>query len=231
MAFPVVAAVNGGNNPGDTANHTVNLPAGINAGDLLLVFFASDGNPTIGFPGGWTCLFQEWAAGGSPAVRFGCWYRIADGGEGATINVTTSASERSAHTSYRIVDYFGVPEAGTPVASGPTPNPDPPSSSPSWGALDTLWLAACGYDSNKTVTFYPTNYTDGRNDLANQVDGCGVGTARRELNAASENPGTFTISGNDQWVANTVAIQPKSIPVGGGAGGVTSAAGILLVGA
>lgn len=54
MAFPQVPANNGGFSNTDITNHVVNLPANISAGDCLLVFFASDGNPTITFPGGWT---------------------------------------------------------------------------------------------------------------------------------------------------------------------------------
>ena len=206
MAFPQVAAVNGGNNPFTTTNHTVNLPAGIEAGDLLLVFFASYGAPTITFPEGWTHLFQ---AASGVYVKFGVWYRVADGEEGATIIVTTSSTERTAHTSYRITGYSGTPEVGTP-AIGFSYYPDPSSLTPSWEAKDTLWFASCGYHSNRTVTAYPTNYTNGRNDYANDLYGCGVGTARRELNAVSEDPSTFTIDLSYPWVANTVAIQPAA---------------------
>ncbi|GAI55169.1 unnamed protein product, partial [marine sediment metagenome] len=74
---------------------------------------------------------------------------------------------------------------------------------------DTLWFVVEGNDYKRTVEAYPTNYTDGRNDYANVTTGCGVGTARRELNAISEDPGVFTISFSDKWVANIVAIRPE----------------------
>lgn len=205
--YPVVAAENGGYHATSATEHTVNLPSGIQAEDLLLVFFVSDGTPTITFPEGWTQLFQT---ADDSAVKFGAWYRIADGGEGATITVTTSASEWTAHTSYRITGYSGTPEVGTPT-TGASANPDPPSLTPSWGAKDTLWFAIQGNDSNKTVSDYPADYTDGRNDYGNSIVGCGVGSARRELNATSEDPGTFTLSASEQWIANTVAIQPAAV--------------------
>ena len=44
----------------------------------------------------------------------------------------------------------------------------------------------------------------GRND--SDTYGCGVGTAIRTLNAATEDPGTFTLSSTSGWVAITVAI-------------------------
>lgn len=226
--FPQVLAVNGGNNPVQSFNHTVNLPAGIDAGDLLLVFFAADRDPTITFPGGWTQLFQ---AGGVP-VTFGCWYRVASGGEGATITVATDASKMSAHTSYRITDYTGTPEAGTP-AIGCGQNHNPSGVTPTWGALNTLWFAADGYDGQEDIEGYPTNYLNGRNDFANNSQGCGVGTARRELNAVSDDPDTFATGNSVDYVATTVVVQPLAPPAagGGGAGGVTAAAGILLAGA
>lgn len=207
MAFPQVAAVSGGNNASDSKQHTVNLPNGIQSGDLLLVFFATDGYPTITFPGGWTQLFQT---ANSSYVAFGAWYRIADGEEGATITVETSTWEMSAHTSYRITGYSGTPEAGISATSNSS-WPDPPSLTPTWGAEDTLWFACEGNDHQYSVSSYPTNYADGRNDIASSSSGCGVGTCRRELNAVSENPGTFTIAASEQWVANTVAIQPATM--------------------
>lgn len=225
MAFPQVAAVNGGNDTVNRTDHTVNLPAGIQAGDLLLVFFASDGNPTITFPEGWTELFDKLSA---LEVRLVVWYRVADGEEGATITVTTSNIQMTAHTSYRITGYSGVPECGD-ATTGNSTTPDPPSLTPSWGAKDTLWFAVCGYDANKTVTAYPTDYTNGRNDFADSLWGCGVGSARRELNAESENPNVFTISASEQWVANTIAIQPVAFVLHEWTGSDSIAIGEALV--
>lgn len=206
MAFPQVAAVNGGNNNSDSTEHTVNLPSGIQVGDLLLVFFVSDSYPTETFPEGWTELFDMW---NGTTVRFWCYYRVADGTEGSSITVQTSTEQRTAHTSYRITDYTGTPEASSSTGDE-SANPDPASLSPSWGAEDTLWLGACGYDDGRQeITAYPANYTDGRNDFADHVAGCGLGTARRELNAASEDPGAFTLEfSNKKWIAYTVAVQP-----------------------
>ncbi len=204
--FPQVESINGGNNNSNATSHTVNLPSGIVLNDVVLVFFASDGSPTITFPAGWIELFQN--ANGTNN-KLGAWYRVANGTEGATITVTTSASERTAHTSYRISGAGGTPCYAPTTVTGASVSPNPPSGTPFWAQANTLWFAACGYDYNRTVSAYPTNYTNGRNDYANNTQGCGVGTARREVNAASEDPGTFTISASDDWVANTVAIQPK----------------------
>ena len=204
-AFPTVAAVTGGNNAGNSVNHTVNLTAGISPLDLILVFFGADEDPVITFPSGWTELFQD---SQGALITFGAWYRIADGTEGATILVTTSNAQRTAHTSYRITGYSGVPEVGVTQALI-TNKPDPPNLAPSWGAVNTLWFASTAHnDGGETITVYPTNYTNGREDIAAAGQGCGVGTARRERNIANENPGTFTLSAAEGWVANTIAIAP-----------------------
>lgn len=208
MPFPEVVAVNGGNNNTDSTSHTVNLPAGIQAGDLLLVFFVCDAPATVDitFPEGWTLVIERVTF---PQCKTTCYKRIADGGEGATITVTTSVAEKSAHTSYRIISTTGTTQGIS--RSGTDDSPDPPNLIPVWGAKDTLWFAATGYDYNRTITSYPTNYTDGRNDIADSTTGCGMGTARRELNAASEDPGVFTLSAADGWGAFTVGIEPATI--------------------
>jgi hypothetical protein len=210
MSFPVVAAVNGGGETSDATNHTVNLPAGIVAGNLLLVFFCSDDDAeAITFPGGWTQLFQD---SGSTYMTFGAWYRIADGTEGATITVTTASAEMTAHTSYRITGYIGVPEVGVSVTATSTA-PNPPNLAPTWGALDTLWFAVEGNDDGTTlVSGWPANYGSNRNDKGLNSLGCAIGTCRRELNAAAEDPAAFTIDASERWVANIVAIKPVTLP-------------------
>jgi len=134
-------------------NHTVSLPSGIEAGDLLLVFYADEGrNTTATFPEGWTVLYNRYYY--SPHytnnpdrfIRGAVLYRIADGTEGATITISTGEGEpnreRSVHNTYRIKKgtYMGVPEASSPVIfSGRYA--DPPNLTPSWGIMPTLWIA------------------------------------------------------------------------------------------
>lgn len=207
--FPIVAAVNSGNYTVNSTSHIVNLPSDIASGNLLLVFFASDGNPTITFPSGWIQLFQT---ASETAVKFGAWYRIADGTEGATIDyVTTSVAEMTAYTSYRITGYYGIPEVAS-ILTGTSNDPNPPSLTPSWGAANTLWFALLGYDNGTvTVSSYPANYTNEQNERANNTAGCGIGAARRNLNAATEDPGSFVLSASEEWVITTLAIRPGTV--------------------
>jgi len=207
MAFPIVAAVNGGSY-GATfgTSHTINLPAPIPAGNLLLVFFACISDDptaaTINTPSGWTQLFQ----GSCLYDAFACFYKVAAGDEGASITITTSEGVHSAHTTYRITDYSGVPVAAGPHTST-NGYPDPPSLTTGWGAVDTLWFAVVGFDDTG-ISSWPANYGDTRSDHGSGYRYANVSTCRRELNAASENPGAFTLGNVGPAIACTVAVKP-----------------------
>ena len=61
---------------------------------------------------------------------------------------------------------------------------------------------------------YPTSYT------SNQIlkdppatDAAGSAQASRELNASSENPGTFEINAFDDWISATLAVRPAAAGV------------------
>ncbi len=192
MTFPVVAATNTSSDTSGT-NHTVNLPTGITAGDRLVVFFGAAGVDGT-FPTGWTKL------GGT---YLDVAWRVADGTEGATITVTTPSSTGTGHVSYRVTG-AGAVESANVNGSGTAPNP--PSLTPSGGAKDYLWLVAGAL--NNTLTGAPTNYT---NYLESTYPTWELGTARRSLNAASEDPGAFAgLTGI--WSAFTLAIEPGGLP-------------------
>ena len=194
-SFPIITTVNGGHDATGT-DHIVSLPSGIVAGNMLLVFFYTR-NFTITFPAGWTELFQKVTYNGNG--KFGAWYRIADGSEGSTITVTTSSSGYSAHISYRIESYSGIPECGIAVTAD-SYNPDPPNLSPSWGAENSLWIAACGYEEYQNASGYPADYSGGLSYYS-------ISGAWRQLYAASEDPGTFTYPQITAYAANTVALR------------------------
>jgi hypothetical protein len=207
MAFPVVSASTPSNAAANTS-HTVNLPAGIGAGDLLLAYVTCDGlASTIDWPAGWDVIKEAEAFNAQAGIDVA--YRIADGGEGASIAITFGASLAMASRVLRITSWHGTtpPEVSTGTnMGGGTTVPDPDALTPSWGPEDTLWLASLCHDSNPTVSAYPSDYTDGE-DVVNAATN-GFALARRELNAASEDPGTFTIGATQECFAFTVAVRP-----------------------
>lgn len=211
MAFPVVQTKNSGNTGATTKNHTINLPTGITAGDLLIVVFSVDTAPTITWPEGWTQIFfLAYSTNNTLDARF----RRADGTEGATILITTLTNVGSSHTSYRITGYNSAsnPEAGT-TTSGSSANPDPPNLIPSWGAGENLWIATYGWnDGRKTNSSYPANFTD--NQIAdgwNNSSGSGIATCTQNLVAPNIDPGLATLSGSIKWIANTMVVRPIEV--------------------
>ena len=211
LAAPVVTSVTETAFGTDTTDHYVNMPATVNAGDLLIVLFTNDGNAAVTTPAGWNPLAST---NNGNAVTFSVYYKIAAGTEGGTtVNFITSATEQAAAQVYRITNWHGTtpPEIST-AATGADAAPDPASLDPAgWDVADTLWLAVAGQDrgDQSGTTAYPASYTDGISTLSSNGTGsCRTHSARRVLAAASEDPGAFTIPVSEQWVAFTIAVRP-----------------------
>jgi hypothetical protein len=205
VAFPTVAARATDVNSAATSQ-ALNLPSGISAGDLLIITIqVPQGVPqTITWPSGWTQLYNQ--ANGGNNVQGAAAYRVADGSEGSTMTITLSGSSTVASVAFRITGHDSAiaPQAGT-VATGTSSTPNPPSLTPTGGAKDYLWIVCCASDT-ADVTAAPTNYSNFTQPGALPD----IGTAERLLNAASEDPGTFTIAASDEWVANTIAVHPAA---------------------
>lgn len=217
MAFPSDAARTSGNDRSSTGtSHVVNLPAGIAAGDTLVVFFSHFAAATVSWPAGWTELFDIDNVAGNQAGLAAAW-RKADGTEGSTITVTTSAGSKTAHTSY-LVTGAADPTVSPPqsaTATGSDASANPPNLAPSGGAKDYLWLVGAGQSNEAAFTAYPTNYVNGITDETGTTGATAtngdIASASRQLNAASEDPGVFTYGVASEWVAATIAITPSAV--------------------
>lgn len=126
---PVVEATASTNYSADQTSHVINLPSGITAGDLLLVWFCWDGNAaSVTTPSGWT-------AGTSTLTqtdRSILFYKTASGSEGSTVTITTSASESSSAVAFRISAWTSITISESTNASSSLfnpPNVTAPSSS------------------------------------------------------------------------------------------------------
>lgn len=214
MAFPVVSDITETVFAVSSTQHLVDMPATVDPGDLLLLFFCNDGIATVTTPDGWALM--DTAEAPNSNARFSVYYKIAVGDEdGTTVDFVTSVNEQAAIQLYRIAasSWHGTtPPAISSPSAATTATPDPPSLNPAdWDVEDTLWLATYGSDDHDDATAYPTNYTDGTyNETWAGGGSCSIGTARRELAAASEDPSAFTIENPEQNVAYTVAIRPAA---------------------
>lgn len=194
----------------DTTSHLVDMPATVDAGDLLVIIFANDGNVNVTFDTFDKILDKNTALGDA---NLSVAYKQADGTEdGGTETVTTSSAESSAHIVYRITGHIDpvtqAPEVST-GAAGISANPNPDSLAPTGGSKKYLWLAVAANDGSDTTTNFPTNYVNGTSVTSGGGDlRCNAMGAERQLIGSSENPGAFTIDGSEEWAAATIAIHP-----------------------
>jgi hypothetical protein len=203
MAFPQVANTSTGSTAADTS-HSITLPANIVAGNLLMVFFATDGDNTITNWGGFTELFSE-SNGTAASLHVG--YKTAVGSD--TLTITTSVSEPGSYACYRITGHSTsqIPEVSTGQWGINDINPNPDSLTPTGGAKDYLWIAVEGNDDKDTVAAWPL--PDNNLEATGGSNGdCNIGVCSDELNQATLDPGTFTLDNAEQWVACTVAVHP-----------------------
>lgn len=195
-----------------SATHTINLPTGISAGDILWIVIAWQTETQT-----FTSLSETWDLLNDTETgrgNFRVMWRVATGSEGATTTLTLSgASANVAAICFRITSAQDV-EAGTPgTATTNSTTIDPPSLSPSWGSEETLWIAvAWTPDTRQTLSSYPTSYSIEQTTQAGTSSGTSEGqllaVAARLLTASSEDPGVFTFGANVQHQGrNTYAVR------------------------
>lgn len=196
----------GATSAADTLSHAITMPTGIVAGEILVLIFTSDGNPTCTAPADWTKLGQT--TDGTNAVTQAIFWKTAAGSD--TCTITTSASEQSTHV------VLGLANAGTPsgtATSGNSTDSNPPTHAPIQFISDRyLWIATRGGDAQVAATVAPAAYSQLQTSTAAGANGASTNTAERLLNinpAFSEDPGTFTAA-TEQWVAYTISVPPRN---------------------
>lgn len=196
MAFPTV--INTANSSSvSSANLALTMPASIVAGRLLLALSASAANEAATTAvSGWTKLAATQKTSGTATLAV--FAKIAAGSD--TGSVTGSTASRAV-TTYQIGSWSGIlSDIALSVVDVTTE--DPPALTPSGGARDYLWIAAVR--SAAAPTAAPTNYTT---LITATGTGTSVGSATRNLNAASDNPGVFTGTASSPLAA-TIAVAP-----------------------
>jgi hypothetical protein len=201
--FPAVLARQANRQTSNTTTHTITLPTHT-TGDLLTVVFGIDDAPTVSIDGsstaGWTQIAT--ATGGSSLTKGYAYKKVADNGS-TILTLTSDSAQQSSH----MVIVSDGSDCDATATSGGSVNANPPNHTPSGGAQNYLWIAAAVTDSDtNSPTAAPTNY-DELAKIVGSNGGASVTVAERELNASSENPGTFT-NGLISWVTFTIAIAP-----------------------
>lgn len=217
MAFPTVTG-SILTELGSGSSASVNLPSTLIPGQLLVVLHRSAGAGAHGWPADWTTV-QSSADGSDDVISVG-WKNI---GQVETGVVTiTQGNVKYASLAYAIAGAcdpaIQAPELST-VATGAGTTPDPTIVTPTGGAKDYLFLWLGGWEGEQTSppASQPTSYTNpigaSSGTAAGTSTNCRVASARRALNAASQDPGSWTISVSEDWTAWAMAIHPP--PPGG----------------
>ncbi len=220
-AFPSIDNTNTSTeNAADVTSHGVDLPATINADDLCLVLFTSDGTTTITWDnstaGTWSQVYDTDGTG----VQGALYAQVMGGTEdGATLTITTNNAERSTHL---VVCISGANNDLTPVAdtiayaqdlsSDSTPNP-PALNPANWGTEDTLWIATYQMDDGADSVL--TMWSEANNRIENtggHADNTGTVLSSANSAAASRDPSSYWATANSRSIATTIAIRPPAPP-------------------
>lgn len=218
MAFPSVNGRSGTTGSANATTLTAALPASIAKDELLIAIFSRDGTGAMTWGtglAGWHILLDANDTG-TAACKLIVAYKIADGSESGNLSLVSPSEAWCART-WRIsgFDPNTAPAIATADDGGTgSTNPNPPSLNPAdWGTEDTLWIAASAGDGNVAYTAGPGSYGNTDFRLATNAttgDRCALGCAERTLNAASEDPGTFT-RGSEDWIAATLGIRSSDV--------------------
>lgn len=210
MAFPVVVNEISSANNTDQTDQVVTLPGSLVSGNKLVAALAIDGAVTVTWPAGWDEILDQNRTGVSISVGV----RTIDGSEGGTVTVTASGTEKSCHHVWQISGHDNaiLPEALSANNNSATPNP--PNLTPTGGAKDYLWLALAALQpGSNTASGFPGSYGNtGQEAGDGNATHAPLAWGRRELNASSEDPGTFSATSSN-WMAATVAIHPGAASV------------------
>lgn len=212
-AYPIVAQrLTSRDNVNDTTT-TISNPSSISAGNLLIhiiAFYSGGTTPDATLPTGWT-LVREWECNSTDGQCFEYIIRrVADGTEGATLAITTTASRKASACSYRIT---GHASSGTilseTIAAGSSANADPNALNP---GVTKDYLAIVGGAWNSDISGInitePSGYTTDQS-IATTVQTVTCASAEKNVTASSENPGAWTHA-SQLWATSTILVHPES---------------------
>jgi hypothetical protein len=232
VAFPTIPTVAAGRVLSvlstDTSGGTVTSPSlsslTKNSGDLLIaICIVYDGNSTNAEFSSWGGSFTEFVdQATTTTMGIGAAYKWSTGSETGTFTVAVAGGAAASDAAFFLLSIPGAhpttaPEGGT-IANGTTGAADPGSFNPAgWGTEDTLWIAVAGSGETGTggnydgISAAPANYTSYADSgiSADAVGGVEGAVAFRQLNAASEDVGTFTLdTTNARNSALLIAVRP-----------------------
>jgi hypothetical protein len=199
--------------------NTLTAPAGTLIIALCIIY---DGNSTNAEFSSWGGGFTEFVdQATTTTMGIGAAYKWSSGSETGTFTVTSA--DTSANDSVCLLlaipgAHPSTPPEGGTIANGTAAAANIAALNPAgWDAEDTLWIAVCGAGETSTTGSFtapsaaPANYGDlfATAVTADVVGGVYGAGAFRQLNAASDDPATFTVdTSNARNSALLLAVRP-----------------------
>lgn len=211
ITFRSSASTSDGAGSGSTMTVTQNVPAGVQAGDLLIWGLSSDGN-TMPPPSGWTLLFNGVST--RDGQDFNVFYRVADGSEGASYTTSaTSYGYASTMVAYSGVDTTTPIEAYNSAADNNSEYTSVPVSTTSLSA-NAMLVHLVAYDQTSTgpVTYTaPTGFTHVATGTDDIWDTVFVSEQLQPAAGATGSiSGTASGPGNAGSIAGVLALKPAA---------------------
>lgn len=195
----------------NTTTVVVNVPAGVNSGDLLIAAITTDRNEVIGTPPGWIEIAQ--ITDGANHVTTAVFKRISDGAEPANYTFSWSTNERA----YGYIMRFTGTTGETIVSTNSGFGNSPVSPSVTTTSVDNMILRIGGYDDDDVV-IDPATIIAGHTNITQDENNSGNGTASSsaayvdQAGIGASGTANFSLTNNEEWVTVTVAIEPGAAP-------------------
>ena len=223
-------SLTGGGGPTNSNNIAFDIPATVNAGDLLIVVITPDDDENFFAPNGWELLFREEPNGSTATAAY---KRIAGPNDaGSSMGFSWGSLERA----YGYLLHFTGTNGNTIVDTNLGSNDVVTAPSVTTVTSNNLILRVAGFDDDDLIFQDPTGtdiidgtYTNITIDESDSSNGASSGAAAFTEQAAVGATGVATFGGgnilsaNEGWVAATIAIEP-------GAGGATTPSNFLCPG-
>ncbi len=191
----------------NSTSHLVDMPATVNAGDLVCVAVGCAVGPTtMTTPPGWTLVATDYEASSS-AIRAGIYIKICSGSEGGTqVDFQTSVPTTVSAAVMRLSGASSDVEATAPTTINNSSNYACPTLSPTWGSEDTLWRSLHFGNYLRTVTQHPLPDNQVAYPVNNFVS---IYSSTEIENTASKTPANMILSAGQYGMVYTLAFRPN----------------------